>query len=165
MNNVDLTPEQIEQELAELIEGSEAKDNQQESEMLVDGSEGKNTASKEPKIKKPFVLLSKEEIDKLSRREQFEYKIELSKVKTEELKNEYRSYKSKQTETNRSQENKRLIIMGRFLDTYMYKRPEHKTKYMVVEGHLDQYLTKDSDRLLLGFPPLGQSGEDHHERN
>jgi hypothetical protein len=141
MDNVDLTGEQIERELAELIEGGE----------------GKDKSPKEPKIKKPFVVLSKEEIDKLSRREQFEYKIELSKFKTEQLKNEYKSYKLKQTETSRSLETKRLIILGRFLETYMYKRPEHKTKYMVVAGHLDQYLTKDCDRLLFGFPPLSKS--------
>ena len=165
MNNVDLTPEQIEQELAELIEGSEAKDNQQESEMLVDGSEGKDKSPKEPKIKKLFVPKSKEEIEKLSRREQFEYKIELSKSRTEELRNEYQDYKRRETKTNRSQENKRLIIMGRFLETQLYKRPDRKVQYMIVEGHLDQYLTKDSDRQLLGFPPLGQPSEDHHDRN
>jgi hypothetical protein len=154
----------IEQEMAELIEESEDKDNQQESGMLVDGGKHKGN-KKEPKIKKPFVVLSKEEVDKLSRRGQFEYKIELSKYKTEQLKNEYKSYKSRQTETSRSLEIKRLIILGRFLETYMYKRPEHKTKYMVVEGHLDQYLTKDCDRVLLGFPPLGQPSEVNYDRN
>jgi hypothetical protein len=149
VNNVDLIPEQIEQELAELIEGSE----------------GKDKSPKEPKIKKPFVLLSKEEIDKLSRREQFEYKIELSKSRTEELRNEYQDYKRRETKANRSQENKRLIIMGRFLDTQMNKRPDRKVQYMVVEGHLDQYLTKDYDRLLLGFPLLRNTTKENHDNN
>jgi hypothetical protein len=164
VNNVDLTPEEIDIQLAELIEQDERKDDHQESGMVVYEVEDKAN-KKEPKIKKPFTLLSKEEIEKLSKREQFEYKIELSKVKTEELKNEYRSYKSKQTETNRSRENKRLIIMGRFLETYMYKRPEHKIKYMVVEGHLDQYLTKDCDRQLLGFPLLGNVAKENYDNN
>jgi hypothetical protein len=139
--NVDLTSEQIEQELEELIGEGEVK--------------GK--AKKEPKVKKTFVPLSKEEIDKLSRREQYEYKIELSKFKTEHLKDEYKSYKSKQTETSRSLETKKLIIMGRFLETQLHKRPDRKVQYMVVEGHLDQYLTDDCDRLLFGFPPLSKS--------
>lgn len=140
MDNLDLTAEQSAQELAELIEVGEAKDN----------------AKKEPKIEKQFVTLTKQEIDKLSKREQFEYKIELSKLKTEQLKSEYKSYKSKQTETRRSLDTKRLIIMGRFLES-QFKREDRKVQYIVVADHLDRYLTKDSDRQLLGFPPLAKS--------
>jgi hypothetical protein len=149
-----LTTEQIEQQLEELIGGSEAKDNQQESGMLVDGSEKKDKAKKEPKIKKQFVVLSKEDFEKLSKREQLEYKIGLSKNKTDQLKNEYRNYKSKQTETSRSLETKRLIIAGRFLETQMKDR---KDQYAMVKDHLDVYLTKDSDRKLFGFPSLAKS--------
>ena len=148
MNN-DLTSEQIGNERAELIEEGEDKDN----------------TKKDPKTKEPFVVLSKEEFDRLSRREQFEYKIELSKNKTEELKSQYRHYKSKEIKSTRSLETKKLIILGRFLETQLHKRPDRKIQYMVVTGHLDQYLTDDRDRQLLGFPPLGQPSEDHHDRN
>ena len=148
MNN-DLTSEQIGNERAELIEEGEDKDN----------------TKKDPKTKEPFVVLSKEEFDRLSRREQFEYKIELSKNKTEELKNEYQDYKSREIKSTRSLETKKLIILGRFLETQLHKRPDRKVQYMVVTGHLDQYLTDDRDRQLLGFPPLEQPSEDHHDRN
>ena len=93
VDNVDLTGEQIERELVELIGEDEDKVDQQESEMVINEdedrvdqqesviviNEGEGKAKKEPKIKKPFIPLTKEEIDKLSRREQFAYKIELSK--------------------------------------------------------------------------------------
>jgi hypothetical protein len=149
MNDLELTNEQIQQEL----------------DGLIDNNDNIRTPPKEPKTKKLFVPKSKEEIDKLSRREQFEYKIELSKSRTEELRNEYQDYKRRETKTDRSRENKRLIIMGRFLDTQLHKRPDRKVQYMVVAGHLDQYLTKDNDRQLLGFPPLEQSGKANLDRN
>jgi hypothetical protein len=143
---------EIERELAELIGANEGKVDQQGSEILVDKSQ--DNSKKESKVKKQFVLLSKGDFDKLSKREQFEYKIELSKNRTDELKNEYQSYKSKQTETSRSLETKRLIIAGRFLETQMKDR---KDQYAMVKDHLDAYLTKDSDRKLFGFPSLAKS--------
>lgn len=163
--NVDLTTEQIERELAESIEQSEGKVDQQESEMVVCDGEAKDDVKKDPKTKRQFVALTKVEFEKLGRREQFEYKIELSKNKTEELKNEYQDYKSREIKSTRSLETKKLIILGRFLETQLHKRPDRKVQYMVVTGHLDQYLTDDRDRQLLGFPPLGQPSEDHHDRN
>ena len=157
----DLAPEQIEKELAELI--GDGENNRQEPEMVVCDVE--DIAKKEPKIKKEFVPLSKNDFEKLSRRGQLEYKIELSKNRTEQLKKEYQDYKTKQTKADRSAETKKLIIMGRFLDTQLHKRPDRKIAYMVVKNHLDQYLTENSDRQLLGFPPLEQPSEDHHDRN
>ncbi|WP_373546292.1 hypothetical protein [Chamaesiphon sp.] len=133
----DLTQEQVESELAELIEKDKDKGN----------------AKKEPKIKKPFVPKSKEEIEKLSRREQFEYKIELSRHRTHELKNEYQNYKQRESKSTKSLETKKLIIMGRFLDTQLHKRPDRKVQYMVVTGHLDQYLTDDGDRGVFCINP------------
>lgn len=150
MSNVELTTEQIEQELTELTEEGEAEDTKSKSKT---------------KVKEVFVPLLKEEIEKLSRREQFEYKIALSKHRTEELKNEYQGYKQRESKTSRSQENKRLIIMGRFLETQLHKRPDRKIQYMVVNSHLDQYLTKNSDRELLGFPLLATSNRNNSDNN
>jgi tRNA(Ile)-lysidine synthase TilS/MesJ len=163
MDNVDLTTEQIENELAELIEGSEDKNERQGSEMVVNEGEAKDNVKKDPKIKKPFVPLSKKDIEKLNKREQLEYRIEQSKNKTDELKNEYRDYQQRESKATRSLETKKLIILGRFLDTQLHKRPDRKVQYMVVTGHLDQYLTDDRDRQLLGFPALGD--QDNHDRN
>ena len=151
--NDDLAPEQIERELEESIEQSEGK------------IEGEDKGKKKPKTKESFVVLSKEEFEELTRREQFEYKIGLSKYKTSQLKNDFRDYKSKQTKSTKSLETRKLIILGRFLEAQLEKRPDRKVQYMVVSNHLDQFLTDDRDRQLLGFPPLGQQSEDHHDRN
>jgi len=171
--NVDLTTEQIEKELAELIERSEGKVDQQESEMVVcDGDDdrqesemvvcdgkAKDDVKKDPKIKKQFVHLSKEKFEKLSKREQLLYKIELSKNKTDELKSEYRDYKSKEIKANLSRENRKLIIMGRFLEAQFKNR---KDRYEMVDGHLREYLQNDSDRSLFGFPLLSKfEGDDN----
>ena len=148
--NDDLTTEQIEKEQAELID-------RQESEIVV----LKSKVKKDPKIiKKDFVVLKKEELENLSRRQQLEYKIELSKNRTDQLKEEYRNYKTQETKNARSQETKRLIIMGRFLDN-QFKREDRKVQYMIVRGHLDQYLTNDRDRELLDFSPRSKSEEDN----
>ena len=152
MNN-DLAPEQIERELQESIEQSEGK------------IEGEDKGKKKPKTKESFVVLSKEEFEELTRREQFEYKIGLSKYKTSQLKNDFRDYKSKQTKSTKSLETRKLIILGRFLEAQLEKRPDRKVQYMVVSSHLDQFLTDDRDRQLLGFPLLEQPSEDHHDRN
>ncbi len=165
MDNVDLTAQQIEQDLKELIEESEDKVNQQGSEMVICDSDDSNSAKKDPKTKKSFVALTKVEFEKLGKREQFEYKIGLSKYKTDQLKEEFKDYKSKQNKSTRSLETKKLIILGRFLETQLHKRPDRKIQYMIVNSHLDQFLTDDRDRQLLGFPPLGQPSEDHHDRN
>lgn len=151
--NDDLAPEQIERELQELIEQSEGK------------IEGEDKGKKKPKTKESFVVLSKEEFEELTRREQFEYKIGLSKYKTSQLKNDFRDYKSKQTKSTKSLETRKLIILGRFLEAQLEKRPDRKVQYMVVSSHLDQFLTDDRDRQLLGFPLLEQPSEDHHDRN
>lgn len=164
MNISDPLSEQNGIALAELIEESEAEDDQKGSEMVVYKHKVK-VVKQEREVKVPFAQKSKEQIEELSPREQFEYKIALSKHRTEKLKNEYQIYKQQESKANRSRENKRLIIMGRFLETFLYKRPEHETEYMVVEKHLDQYLTKDSDRELLGFPPLGTSNRDNSDNN
>lgn len=148
--NDDLTTEQIEKEQAELID-------RQESEIVV----LKSKVKKDPEIiKKDFVVLKKEELENLSRRQQLEYKIELSKNRTDQLKEEYRNYKTQETKNARSQETKRLIIMGRFLDN-QFKREDRKVQYMIVRGHLDQYLTNDRDRELLDFSPRSKSEEDN----
>ena len=148
--NDDLTTEQIEKEQAELID-------RQESEIVV----LKSKVKKDPKIiKKDFIVLKKEELENLSRRQQLEYKIELSKNRTDQLKEEYRNYKTQETKNARSQETKRLIIMGRFLDN-QFKREDRKVQYMIVRGHLDQYLTNDRDRELLDFSPRSKSEEDN----
>ena len=120
---------------------------------------------KDPKTKRQFVALTKVEFEKLGRREQFEYKIGLSKYKTSQLKNDFRDYKSKQTKSTKSLETRKLIILGRFLEAQLEKRPDRKVQYMVVSSHLDQFLTDDRDRQLLGFPLLEQPSEDHHDRN
>ena len=151
--NDDLAPEQIERELQESIEQSEGK------------IEGEDKGKKKPKTKESFVVLSKEEFEELTRREQFEYKIGLSKYKTSQLKNDFRDYKSKQTKSTKSLETRKLIILGRFLEAQLEKRPDRKVQYMVVSSHLDQFLTDDRDRQLLGFPLLEQPSEDHHDRN
>ena len=151
--NDDLAPEQIERELEESIEQSEGK------------IEGEDKGKKKPKTKESFVVLSKEEFEELTRREQFEYKIGLSKYKTSQLKNDFRDYKSKQTKSAKSLETRKLIILGRFLEAQLEKRPDRKVQYMVVSSHLDQFLTDDRDRQLLGFPLLEQPSEDHHDRN
>ena len=167
----DLTTEQIEKELAELIETSADKIDRQESEIVVcDGDDDrqeseivmlKGKVKKDPKIiKTELVVLKKEEFENLSRRQQLEYKIQLSKNRTDQLKEEYRNYKTQQTKNARLQETKRLIILGRFLDN-QFKREDQKVPYMIVTGHLDQYLTDDRDRELLGFPPLSKSEEDN----
>ena len=148
--NDDLTTEQIEKEQAELID-------RQESEIVV----LKSKVKKDPKIiKKDFIVLKKEELENLSRRQQLEYKIELSKNRTDQLKEEYRNYKTQETKNARSQETKHLIIMGRFLDN-QFKREDRKVQYMIVRGHLDQYLTNDRDRELLDFSPRSKSEEDN----
>ena len=160
----DLTTEQIEEELAELIETSADKIDRQESEIVVcddddDRQESemvKNKGKKDPKIKEDFVPLLKADFDKLNRREQFEYKIRLAKFKTGELKKEYEDYKTSQNKAARSAETRKLIILGRFLDT-QFKCPNRKVQYLVVQDHLDRYLTDDRDRLLLGFLPLPKS--------
>ena len=148
--NDDLTTEQIEKEQAELTD-------RQESGIVV----LKSKVKKDPKIiKKDFIVLKKEELENLSRRQQLEYKIELSKNRTDQLKEEYRNYKTQETKNARSQETKRLIIMGRFLDN-QFKREDRKVQYMIVRGHLDQYLTNDRDRELLDFSPRSKSEEDN----
>ena len=141
MGNVDLdlAPDQIERELAELTEEDEGGK--------------KERAKKKPKTK--FVTLTKAEIEKLSERGRMEYKIELSKYKTKQLEKNYQKYKSKETETNLSSKTKKLIILGRFLQT-QFANDDRRVQYLVVQSHLDQYLTQDIDRQLLGFPPLGQ---------
>ena len=151
--NDDLAPEQIERELEESIEQSEGK------------IEGEDKGKKKPKAKESFVVLSKEEFEELTRREQFEYKIGLSKYKTSQLKNDFRDYKSKQTKSTKSLETRKLIILGRFLEAQLEKRPDRKVQYMVVSNHLDQFLTDNRDRVLLGFPPLEQPSEVNHDRN
>jgi uncharacterized protein involved in type VI secretion and phage assembly len=148
MDNLELSNERVQQELNEPIWDDEER---QKSPQV-------------SKTKKSFAPKTKEEIDKLSRREQYEYKIELSKFRTEELKKELREYQRRESKVNRSRENKRLIILGRFLDTQMHQRPDRKVQYMVVESHLNQYLTNDRERELLGFPPLN-ADEENHENN
>ncbi len=58
-----------------------------------------------------------------------------------------------------------LISLNSSLEAQLEKRPDRKVQYMVVSNHLDQFLTDDRDRVLLGFPPLGQPSEDNHDRN
>ena len=163
MDNIDLTTRKIEKELEELIGESKGEVESQEPEMVLLDVE--DNAKKGPKIKKEFVPLSKDDFEKLGRRGQLAYKIELSKNRTEQLKKEYQDFKTKQTKADKSAQTKRLIIMGRFLDIQLHKRSDRKVQYMVVKNHLDQYLTENSDRQLLGFPLLEQPSEDHHDRN
>lgn len=157
MDHIDLTAQKIERDLAELIGESKSEVDWQESKMVVHDVE--DNAKKEPKIKNTFIPLSKEEIDKLSRRKQLEYRIELSKFKTQQLKSQYQNYKQQESKTNRSRETNRLIIMGRFLDTQL-KHTDRKDQYEMIEGHLNQYLTNDSDRALFELPPLAKLEED-----
>ena len=155
MDNVELSSEQIHQESEELIEGDS-----------IASDKDKAKSPKEPKPKKVFVPKSKEEIEKLSRREQYEYKIELSKSRTEELRNEYHDYKRRETKTNRSTETRQLIIWGRMIQTQVKERPDRRIAYEQLLSWMDKYLTKDRDRELLGFPPLGNSGdEENHDNN
>ena len=151
--NDDLASEQIERELQGSIEQSEGK------------IEAEDKGKKKPKTKESFVVLSKDEFEELTRREQFEYKIGLAKYKTSQLKDDFRDYKSKQTKSAKSLETRKLIILGRFLEAQLEKRPDRKVQYMVVSNHLDQFLTDNRDRQLLGFPLLEQPSEDHHDRN
>lgn len=150
MDNLELIDEQIQQELDELSEG--------------DDSQGKSPQG--TKTKKLFVQKTKEEIDKLSRREQYEYKIKLSKSRTEELKNELREYQQRESKASRSRETKRLIILGRFLET-VKNNPDRKVQYKLIESWLDQYLTNNRDRDLLGFPRLADANSDagNHDNN
>jgi hypothetical protein len=154
MDNVELSSEQIQRESKELIEGDS-----------IAGNKEKVKTPKEPKVKKLFVVKSKEEIEKLSRREQYEYKIELSKSRTEELRNEYHDYKRRETKTNRSTETRQLIIWGRMIQTQVKERPDRRIAYEQLLSWMDKYLTKDRDRELLGFPPLGDSAEENHNSN
>jgi hypothetical protein len=155
MNNVELSGKQTQQESGELIEGE-----------LIESNDDRAKPKKEPKPKKVFVPKSKEEIDKLSRREQYEYKIELSKFRTEELRNDYQDYKRQEAKTSRSKETRELIIWGRMIQTQVKERPDRRIAYEQLLSWMDKYLTKDRDRELLGFPPLNNSsGRENYDNN
>ena len=163
MDDTELAQSQIDKDLAELAE-LEKKEKEKEEEKE-DKDKG-NEPQKEP-VKK-FVALSKEQIAKLSGREKLEYKIKLAKHKTRQLEKDYRKYKSEQTKTDLSAETKKLILLGKFLQS-QFARDDRRTQNEVFRNYLDQYLTDNSDRQLLGFPLLhtnvNTADENHAEEN
>jgi hypothetical protein len=121
----------------------------------IDGSESQ---PKKPKIQ--FVTKTKLEIKALSPVDAIQYEIDLKKYETDQLRCQLRQIKQEEGKTRRSAETRELIIWGRMVKTQVKDRPDRQLAYMQLAGWMDQYLTKDSDRELLGFPPQGEGGND-----
>jgi hypothetical protein len=120
---------------------------------------------KPSKSKVPFCLKTKLEIKSLSPVDAIQYEIDLHKFETDKLKVQLRQINQDEGRTRRSTEVRQFIIWGRMIQSQIKDHPERQAAYRKLEDWMDQYLTKDSDRQLLGFPLLGQSVEENHDRN
>jgi hypothetical protein len=116
--------------------------------------------SQPKKLKLQFVAKTKLEIKALSPVDAIQYEIDLKKHETDQLRCQLRQIKQEEGKTRRSAETRELIIWGRMVITQVKDRPDRQTAYRQLASWMDQYLTKDSDRELLGFPLQGEGGND-----
>jgi hypothetical protein len=136
----------------------------QELESLgsTDDQKSQTTKINTAKNKTVFAIKTRAEIKNLSPVEAIQYEIDLHKYEADQLRIKLMQIKQDEGKARRSAETRALIIWGRMVTTQIRDRPDRRSAYAQLESWMDQYLTKDSDRELLGFPPLGNSGGDNH---
>ena len=104
------------------------------------------------KNKIPFVIKTKAEIKDLSEIDALQYDVDLKKWEYDQARIKFREIRQVAGKTRKSDETRRYILWGKMVEAHVKDNPDRRVSYLQLQDWMDQFLTKESDRTLCGFP-------------